>query len=218
MPASPIALNGREVRIHKAILDPQFSDPTVLTSDFWTYVELWLRRKNARRAIFYWQQAKQFYAASRGLNEVSAPLTYYYCFLNATKALLEYRGIPVSPYHGTVGSSTTKKATLAGEAVEFRSRGIAPALKNLLGDTDTRDEYTLKQILYNLVFVHRAFVLTFRKESEMFVPLRKAIYVRKDGTSEAWLELEADNKFDPAIIEANLPAGLSATTGATELS
>ncbi len=213
MPADHISLNGREVRIHKAILDPQFSDPTVLTSDFWTYVELWLRRKNARTAMFYWQQARQFYTASQGLNEISAPLTYYYCFLNAVKALLEYRKIPVSPYHGTVGSSTTKKATLAGETISFRRRGIAPALTQILGDTDHRDQYTLKQILYNLVFIHRAFVLTFPKESEMFVPLASALYVRKDGGSEAWLEIDADSKFHPQTIERNLPLGFERDVG-----
>lgn len=213
MPASPISLNGREIRIHKAILDPQFSDPTVLTSDFWTYVELWLRRQKAQKAMFYWQQARQFYTASQGLNEISAPLTYYYCFLNAVKALLEYRKIPVPPYHGTFGTSTTKKATLAGEIVKFRNRGIAPALKQLLGDTDSRDQYSLKQIFYNLVFIHRAFVLTFRKESEMFVPLKSAMYVRKDGTSDTWVELNADSKFDLAIIEANLPGDFERDLG-----
>lgn len=214
MPASAVLLNGREGRIHKAILDPQFSDPTVLTSDFWTYVELWLRRKNARKAIFYWQQARQFYTASQGLNEISAPLTYYYCFLNAVKALLEYRRIPVSPFHGTAGSSTTKKATLAGERIVFQARGIAPALQLLLGDSDPRVEYSLKQVLYNLVFVHRAFVLTFPKESEMFVPLNSAIYVRKDGSSETWLQITADSKFSVTKIEANLPSGFERDVGA----
>ncbi|WJS98212.1 YaaC family protein [Novosphingobium humi] len=212
MPASPIHLSGREVRIHKASLYPKFSDQTVLTSDFWKYVELWLRRKKSKDAIFYWSQAQNFYKASGGLNDISAPLTLYYCFLNAVKALLECHGVPASPYHGTSGQSTTKNATLTGEKVIFRSKGIAPALGKLLNDTDTRSEYTLKQLLYNLVFVHRAFVLTFPKEPEMFVPLRSTVYVRKNGGTETWLQLEADQKFDSSIIDSNIPLGFERDT------
>lgn len=207
MPSSPILINGRDVRIHKACLDPKFSDPTILTSNFWKYVELWLRRKRASQAIFYWSQAQQFYKASEGLDEVSAPLTIYYCFLNAVKALLDYRGVLASPFHGTSGESTTRKATLSGENVVFKTRGVAPALSQLLRDSDQRVEYTLKQLLYNLVFIHRAFVLTFPKESEIFVPLRSAIYVKKDGAEEAWLQLTADPKFDSLILASNVPSG-----------
>lgn len=214
MPSKPLTLNGRDIQIHKAILDPKFTNPTVLTSDFWKYVELWLRRKNARKSIFYWSQAQKFYKAAQGLDDISAPLPYYYCFLNAVKALLEHRGVAVSPFHGTFGKSTTKKATLSGEKVTFASRGVAPALSLLLSDTDQRNEYSLKQILYNLVFIHRAFVLTFTKEDEIFVPLKSAKYVQKDGTEESWLEIVSDQKFDINIISSNLPAGLEPDIGA----
>lgn len=216
MPSSLLIVGGRPVRVHKAALDSKFNDLTVLTSDFWTYVDLWLRRKHSSAAIFYWSQAREFYAASLGLGPVSAPLPLYYCFLNAVKAMLEQKGVRTSPYHGTSGKSTTKKATLTGEEINFASRGVASALAQHLGDTDTRSRHSLKQILYNLAFVHRAFVLTFPKVPELFVPLRQASYVRKDGANEVWVQVETDPKFLAADVVSSLPSGFEQDRGITD--
>lgn len=204
------------MRVHKAALGSQFGDLTVLTSDFWTYVDLWLRRKGSRDAKFYWSQAREFYSASLGLGPVSAPLPLYYCFLNAIKALLEHKRVPTSPYHGTSGKSTTKKATLTGEQIKFGTRGVAPALASFLGDADTRTEYSLKQVLYNLPFVHRAFVLTFATSPELFVPLRQAGYVRKEASDEVWAQIDTDPRFPLLEIQQNLPTGYEHDVGVTD--
>lgn len=213
MPDQPIILNGRQIPIHRATLDAKMGDPTVLTSDFWSYVELWLRRNRSYEAMFYWEQAREFYEASRSLSSISAPLTLYYSFLNATKALLEYNNVAVGPFHGTSGRVTTKKATLAGELVKFGTKGVAPALANLLGDKDTRGSYTLKQILYNLPFIHRAYTITFSKQPELFVPLREFHYVRKVDSSESWILLSLDIKSDPQQIISLLPKGYERDIG-----
>lgn len=207
MPATPINLGGQEIAVHKSTLKPKFSEFTVLASDFWKYVELYLRREKADSAVFYWDQARQFYNVSNGMNELSSPLTKYYCFLNATKALLECKNVKTSPSHGTSGKSTTKKATISGEKVKFHKGGVAPALSRILGDTDARESYSLKQIFYNLVFIHRAFVLTFKKEKEMFAPIRTMKYVKKDGSSESWINIEVNNKFKVSRLGGNIPAG-----------
>lgn len=207
MAEEKLTFGGRELCIHRATLSPEIGAPTVLTSDFWNYVELWLRRRRATSAIFYWQQAKKFYTSSKQLDEISSPLTLYYSFLNAVKALLEFRGVAVSARHGTHGKSVTKKATLAGENVRFGTRGIAAALAAQMGDQDIRTEFTLKQLLYNLVFIHRAFVLTFPKQPEIFVPLSKVGFVQKTGTPDIWLSMEADKKFEERRLLTNLPAG-----------
>ncbi|MFC2284260.1 MAG: YaaC family protein [Corynebacterium matruchotii] len=60
----------------------------VLATDSWNFVDLWLKRNSENKAQFYWQQAQNFYNASLNLPKTSSPLTLYYCFLNATKALL----------------------------------------------------------------------------------------------------------------------------------
>jgi hypothetical protein len=215
MPASSIFINRRPARIHKAVVEARFQDQTVLASDFWVYVELWLRRKHSDKAIFYWTQAKEFYQASHGLSMVSSPLTIYYCFLNAAKALLEQKGIASSPHHGTSGESLTKKATLSGEQITFQARGIAPSLSQFFGDSDQRTTYSLKQILYNLAFIHRAYILTFQKKPELFIPLLEASYVRKDGSDEAWVQVETDSKFPVASIKAALPSGYEQDIGIT---
>lgn len=207
MPATPVLINDRPARVHKAILAARFQDQTVLASDFWSYVELWLRRKQSRTALFYWVQAKQFYLASEGLSPVSSPLTLYYCFLNATKALLEQRGIASAAFHGTSGKSSTKKATLSGEQIEFQARGIAPALGRLFSDIDTRSTYNLKQVLYNLPFIHRAYILTFERKPELFLPIREPLYVCKEGSEEAWVQMETEPKFPIETIREVLPLG-----------
>jgi len=151
--------------------------------------------------------------ASQGLGPVSAPLPLYYCFLNAVKAMLVHKGIRTSPYHGTSGKITTKKATLSGEQISFGTRGVAPALAQYMGDTDIRSQYSMKQVLYNLAFVHRAFVLTFPKLPELFVPLLQAVYVRKDQGHEVWAQVETDPKFTAPEINSSLPSGFEQDLG-----
>lgn len=213
MPDEPIILNKNHVSIHRATLQPQIGSPTVLTSDLWAYVELWLRRNHKDNALFYWAQSREFYESSRLLGDISAPLNLYYCFLNAVKTLLEYNNVPVGPYHGASGKITTKKATLSGELVKLGTKGVAPALARLLQDKDVRSQYTMKQILYNLPFIHRAYTLTFPKQCEIFVPLREYHYVRKVGSTESWILLSLDLKSEPEEILPFLPAGFERDAG-----
>ena len=84
----PIRLNGRPLSIHKAIVAPEFKSKTALVTDTWEYVTMWLKRHQQKDAGFYWEQASHFFDASRNLPNTSSPLTLYYCFLNAVKALL----------------------------------------------------------------------------------------------------------------------------------
>jgi hypothetical protein len=72
----------------KAIMSPDFGAKTVLTNSPWTFVGLWLKRHKKRDALYYWDQAQQFYKASVGLPLQSAPLLLYYSYMNAAKALL----------------------------------------------------------------------------------------------------------------------------------
>jgi hypothetical protein len=213
MTASPITIAKRRIGVHKAFLEARFEDPTVLASDFWMYVELWLKRRHSSKAIFYWTQANEFYKASQGLSSVASPLTLYYCFLNAIKALLEQKNITSPPQHGLSGKSVTKKATLSGEQIRFARRGIAAALSQFLGDQDQRDTYSLKQLLYNLAFVHRPYTLTFHKMAELFVPLRSAIYVRKEGSDEAWVQIETEEWFLSGETLSALPFGYERDIG-----
>ena len=209
MPATPLLLGGREIAIHKAAKNARFEDKKVLTSDVWDYVELWLKRDGSNDALFYWAQAREFYLASESISNESAPLVLYYCFMNAIKALLSHRKIATGPYHGLSGRSTSDRTTISGERIRLGSKGIAPTLAQFLADSDTRTEYRLNQLLYNLPFIHRAYVLTYRNAPELFVPLEFIYYVRKSGSSESWLKLIPDRKgFEDKYIISKLPAEL----------
>ena len=83
-----LKIKGKKIKIHKANNFPQYSEKSVLTDSTWNYVNMWLKRNSYKESLFFWEQAKYFYNASKLLPILSSPLTSYYCFLNATKALL----------------------------------------------------------------------------------------------------------------------------------
>ena len=89
----PEIKNGKyNYDLRKAIRTPNFKNKTVLTDTTAEYVLTYLQGKKAsEETIFYWQQAMNFYEATQLLDIFSAPLTTYYCFLNATKSLLDYK-------------------------------------------------------------------------------------------------------------------------------
>lgn len=127
--ASTIKINRRNLTLKKSYNEPHFNGKSVLVSDPWEYVELWLKRNNnSNDALFYWQQAKQFYEATLSLPLASAPLTSYYCFLNATKTLLLIRGVNFSDMYGVSGYRKKSKLALSNEMIILKSGGIMPAL------------------------------------------------------------------------------------------
>lgn len=92
MSAHKLHIAGKAVGLHGSLIDTDFRQPRVLCSDPWEFVALWLKRNHKKDAVFYWNQARHFYLASKSLPELSSPLTSYYCFLNAVKALLSASG------------------------------------------------------------------------------------------------------------------------------
>jgi len=78
-----LKIRSKPISLHKGFKTPDFKSPTVLVRSRWDYVEMWLRRRRLKDAIFYWSQAKGFYEASTILPNTSSPLTLYYSFLNA---------------------------------------------------------------------------------------------------------------------------------------
>ena len=186
MPEKPIKLRGKNVHIHKAIVAPDFTKPTVLVQNQWEYVAMWLRRNSADRSLFFWDQAGHFCQATRGLPNTSSPLTSYYSALNATKALFISKNIPHADFHGLRSAHTSSRCHLQNECVGFLANGVFPALSSYLGEPTHEETFTLKDILYNLPFVHRAYTLTFTSQPHLFIPIDNPIFARKQGSSEAW--------------------------------
>ena len=165
----------------------------MLTRDAFQFAALWLKRE-CSKALPFWDQARSYYAASKELPAQSSPLTSYYCFLNAAKALLTVKGINFSNYHGISGErDPASKSALRNEKVAFRGGGILPALSKLLEEEEKEEEHSLKDILSNLPFIHRAYRYTFRSHPEMFIPLTKVVY-RKGVSNEVWISAEIEGR------------------------
>lgn len=217
MGSKQISYKGRGLIVHSAVSSPDFAARPVLCGDPWEYVRLWLRRKHMHDAIFYWDQARQFYIASTTLPETASPLTSYYCFLNATKALLEAKKRTYSDYHGVTGRSETGRRNLRNEIVQFKEGGVLAELRKFLGDPfPGESELCLYDIFYHLPFLHRAFTLTYKSATELFIPLDEVIFVKKERSSEAWTEMVINPRYVNSATERVLPRGYERDVGSAD--
>ncbi|ERJ17479.1 YaaC-like Protein [Salinisphaera shabanensis E1L3A] len=188
--------SGKPIGLHGCLIDPDFRTSRVLCSDPWDFVALWLKREHQTEALFYWDQAKHFYNASLQLNEVSAPLTSYYCFLNAGKALLASKQCAIVESHGVGGHADEGRKSLENEIVDFQGSGILPALCRYLSEPDNAGKsFTLKEILWQMPFIHRAYCLSYKSATELFIPLLHSCFMRKDGSQEAWFQAQIHKRY-----------------------
>lgn len=207
MAAKRLQISGKPVRLHGSLVAPDFTTPRVLCSDPWGYVSLWLKRHHQEDALFFWEQAKHFFDASKALPALSSPLTSYYCFLNAAKALLKAKSQTFSDAHGMTGSTKAGHASLANETVLLKGAGILPALCAYLGEPDNAGKsVTLKEMFWELPFIHRAYTLTYSGTTELFVPLSDICFVRKNGSQESYFQAEVGGNYVRAL-KQSIPSG-----------
>ena len=196
MSSSRLHLAGKPVTLHAAVDTPQFRLSRVLCSDPWDYVYLWLRRHHQSEAQFYWEQGKHFFHASKALPDLSSPLTSYYCFLNATKALLVSKGKSTKDVHGVAGETGDGRVSLHNEFVEFYGSGVLPTFCKYFAEPDNAgSKFDLYNLLWRMPFIHRAFTLTYKGCTELFLPLNNCGFVRKDGSQEAWFQAELAPRY-----------------------
>jgi len=64
-------------------------------------------------------------------------------------------------------------------------------------------------LLYNLPYIHRAYILSYRNTTELFIPIKNASYICKDDDNgkEGWLQFELDKKYDNGSFIKTLPDG-----------
>jgi hypothetical protein len=195
MPTKKITIDSKPVFTHKATIKPDFNKKSILVDNPWEYVELWIKRQNNNNnALFYWQQAKGFYDATKQLPNTSSPLTAYYCFLNATKTLLEIKGNTYVDRHGVTGSSSGV-ASLSNENIKFQANGILSELSRLLGESVNGEVYTFKNLIYNLCYIHRAHSLTYSSDPELFYPISNPHFVKIQGQNYAYFTAEISSEF-----------------------
>ena len=214
MPFTTLKVGTKEVTFRQAVVRPNFLAPTVLVSDPWDYVEMWLKRERCGDALFYWQQARHFFSASIELPKMASPLASYYCFLNAAKTLLTVKRVAIRDGHGVTGKPTGKKAALSNESVKFQRGGVLSGLCTYLGEPAQDESYSIKDIFYNLPYIHRAYLLTFSSQPELFFPIARPRYVRKAGSTEAWFCAEiTDTKLKNQHTINKFPGGFERDVG-----
>ncbi|MEQ6435452.1 YaaC family protein [Comamonas sp. w2-DMI] len=174
-------------------------------TDTWDYVSLWLKRNGMKDALFFWEQARAFSEATESLPKTSAPLTAYYCFLNAAKCLLTVKGITFKEQHGVSGWSKPGRVSLSKEIVKLKNNGILPELCRYYGETVNNNTYSIKDIFYNLPFIHRAYHLTFTSEQELFLPIKEPEYVHAPSSARSWFTAVLDQHYVHGQTAAILP-------------
>lgn len=213
MSSSELKISNRTAYFRKAITRPDFASESVLTRDAFEFVDLWLTR-NCTAALPYWRQSKAYFDASRHLPVVSAPLTAYYCFLNATKALLIVKGVFFTDNHGVTGRrAPNARRIIANEEIEIKGGGVLAALSSYLGETHSAKEFSVADALGNLPFIHRAYRHTFRSKPELFIPLRNPLDRRHPTDPYVWFSAEIRGKFADQRVLRTLPREFEVDAG-----
>jgi hypothetical protein len=222
----PVRLKGREIGPHKAIVTPLLSTRNVLTNNPWTFVALWLQRNRSGDALFYWQQAEEFYKVSIGLPLQSAPLLLYYSFMNAAKALLAAKRITFNEYHGVRAySRLPNRFSIANDGIRILTQGVLPSLASYYGETETSRTHTLQELFFNMVFIHRTYCLTYTSQKEMYLPLANCAYIVESTSKRAFFKADFAKGVPlrnaisrlPAIFVADPAQGEGAIRSAAEL-
>jgi hypothetical protein len=197
MSANPVKISNRILVPHKAIVSPSFGELTVLTNSPWNFVSLWLKRNNQKKAIIYWEQARHFYDASTGLPTQSAPLLLYYSYMNMAKALLSAKSFAFDPFHGVTNpnrNTPRTKIDFSGEVIKIQTNGIIPSLSKYLGESETSNTHTLKDLLYNLPYIHRTFCITYKSQSPSYIPIKNCCYVKSSDDGKAYFRAKLTDK------------------------
>jgi hypothetical protein len=192
------------VSVYHTHINPDLKSKTILTDSTWEYVEIYLKQKSDgcvrhKNAIFYWQQARNFFTATKSLDNNSKPLTTYYCFLNATKTLLEIKNIPYDFSHGVSGRSENGHNNIKNEFVRLKTKGVLAGLCNYFeeavqpaSEQEPHEEYSLKDVFYNLAYIHRAYNVTYTNQTELFIPILEPKLVRDKSKNKAWIQFELE--------------------------
>jgi hypothetical protein len=218
-PREAVKIKGKDIVVRKPKIVADLPSKVVLTDSTWQFVEIYLRSEKQDDALFYWEQAKNFYEATKSLSLVSKPLTAYYCFLNATKALLEVTNTPYDLSHGVTGKKLDGRFNLVNEIVKFQPAGVVSALGRYLGEHTQAggEEFSLKDVFYNIPYIHRAFTITYGNAPELFVPIIEPRFVFNKAENKGWLEVKLEPEHSNARTLSKLTGfGLDPTYDNTE--
>jgi hypothetical protein len=168
---------------------PLFCDgrkPSVVTADPWSYLRHMageqLPKRNAKRALAYLDQARDFYESASNPRLGSKPLLYYYAFLNLAKYALVVNGVslPQKIQHGISDPrvNSKKQIKFSGQRIEWTGRAVnrselfAEILTALNGQEIPSGTRTIKALLRQIPTIHRTFCLV-TGEPNSFLPIHE---------------------------------------------
>lgn len=164
---------------------------------------------------FYWKQAMSFYKAAKNLPIESVPLVSYYSMLNAVKAFLAFKCEYIEDFvehfsrHGLFENTSVAGNDLSTIKVGRQNKGVFALFgKKIESNFDTiwpsgkMHPITLKKLLYNIAFIHRAYITTYNtprgaKIPELFIPIRtsKPLCYYKGNDSNLYLKFEVERSL-----------------------
>ena len=101
--------------------------------------------------------------------------------------------------------------------MKLQGSGVLHSLCNFLGESILPNEsYSLNEIFYHLPFLHRAFTLTYKSKTELFLPVKQPMFVRKDGSDDAWFVAELDGRYVSNQLKNILLPGYEVDAGVKE--
>ena len=215
-----LKIGNRTIKLMKAHISPEYEYRTVLSNSSFDYVELWLKSQGATKyqnALFYWQQARDFYNASEVLPIESKPLTSYYSIMNATKALLSVNGVALTNIgHGVSSPRGATVGNVRSDSIIFDGSGVLCQLSAYLSESVTKTTYTVFDLLYNLPCVHRTFTITCCDATELFIPVSDVRFdvtnTRNASLREFYLRFNIDSRYDTSAVRKYLNSQIQYAT------
>jgi hypothetical protein len=111
-------------------------------------------------------------------------------------------------FHGLSGE-ISGNACLSNEIIKIKEKGILPTLSSYFKEYETRKQFCLRDLLYNLPFIHRAYILSYRHTTELFVPIKNCAFIQKKDSfgDKCWLEIELSNRYNNLNFARTIPKG-----------
>lgn len=215
---SELKIKSRTLRLMKPFTNVKYDGKTVLSNSVFEYVELWLSGKGGIKyedSLFYWRQARDFYKATKILPIQSAPLTAYYCIMNATKALLSVHGLKlVNISHGVSSPRGNNIGDIRKDEIIYDGGGVLCELSKILGESTNKETYKVINLFYNIACIHRTFTITFGKMTDLFIPVDDLVFVKvNDRSNKAYIRFRIDNKYCSSGVLKNINNAFEKTTG-----
>lgn len=163
---------------------------------------------------FYWHQSEIFYQSAKTLNTEASPVAAYYCILNAVKAYLAFISKSADDFveefgqHGIHENNDNIGKDLSTISITHKQKGVFPLFAKKLDAQFERiwpcgnnESKSLKDLLYNMAFIHRAYSMTYSSKNqsvtELFIPLAPGDSPKyhKASDGKAHLLVPLDKKY-----------------------